>query len=93
MTKYTIHHFVTGTDPEETTVHGDDALHIWTDSDPQTDPADVVLDAPSNGWTWESNMSGWKKHPDPLDDYATTPSDITRLSPWETTLTDGYTRT
>jgi hypothetical protein len=93
MIQYAINHFVTtddGTDSiDNSTVHGDDSLHVWVDSDPTTDPADEVHEMPSDGWTWKSDKSGFRKHPTVLEQHG---GDIERLDPWDTTLTDGYTQ-
>jgi len=90
MIYYTINHFVTtdeSTDSlAESTVHGDDSLHVWIDSDPTTAPADDVHEMPSNGWTWETDKGGFQQHPSVLDQYD---GEIERRDPWETTLTEG----
>jgi len=90
---YTINHFVTtddSTDPRTSTVHGDDELCIWTQSDPKTDAPDERLEAPQSGWSWVTNTSGWRKHPEPLSEYADNVNDVIRVEPWETVLTEGY---
>jgi len=38
---------------------------------------------------WRTDQSGWKEHPDVLTEYVSDPKNIERLSPWDTTLTDG----
>jgi len=55
MIQYAINHFVTADESTdslaESTVHGDDSLHVWLDSDPTTAPADDVHEMPAGGWT------------------------------------------
>jgi len=93
MIQYAIQHFVTTDDSTDsinnTTVHGDDSLHVWLTSDPATDPADEIHEMPPNGWSWQTDTSGWQQHPPVLDQYE---GEIARLTPWETTLTEGYTQ-
>jgi hypothetical protein len=90
MIHYAINHYVTSSDdPINSTVHGDDSLAVWVDSDPQTDTPDHTHEQPSEGWTWRTNQSGWQKHPNILKEYVSDASKIERLSPWDTTLTDG----
>ena len=90
MIHYAINHYVTsGDDTMDSTVHGDDALCVWVDSDPTTDDPDHTHEQPSDGWGWQSDMDGWQKHPEPLSEYVSDPSEIERLDPWETSLTDG----
>jgi len=93
MIHYAIRHYVTTdetTDGMDTsTVHGDDALCVWTDGDPTSDPPDVTHEVPAEGWRWQSDTEDWQKHPAPLTEYASSPSEIVRVSPWETTITDG----
>jgi len=93
MIHYAIHHFVTnGDEVMESTVHGDDSLVVWIDSNPKTDNPDHAHDQPEHGWTWRTDTSGWQKHPDVLTEYTSDASKIERLSPWQTTLTDGVTQ-
>lgn len=93
MIFHAINHFVTGGDePMESTVHGDDSLAVWVDSGPETDKPDHTHGQPEDGWTWRTDTSGWQKHPDVLTEYASDASEIERLSPWETTLTDGVSK-
>ena len=90
MIHYAINHYVTdGSDPMDSTVHGDDSLAVWVASDPATDPPDHTHEQPEEGWTWRTDTSGWQKHPDILSEYTSDPGEIERLSPWETSLTDG----
>ena len=93
MVQYAINHYVTdGDGPMDSTVHGDDSLAVWVDSDPQTDPPDHTHEQPAGGWTWQTDQSGWQKHPDVLTEYVSDASKVERLSPWDTTLTDSATR-
>jgi len=96
MIYYAIRHYVTTDETTDAmdarTVHGDDALCVWTTGDPTTDAPDITHEVPSEGWRWQSDKDGWQKHPKPLSEYASSADDITRLSPWETTITDGVTR-
>jgi len=91
MILYAINHFVTTDESTDTladsTVHGDDTLHVWLDSDPTTAPADDVHEMPADGWTWETDKSGFQKHPSVLDQYD---GEIERRDPWETTLTEEF---
>jgi len=92
MIQYAINHFVTTDGSNQlanSTVHGDDSLAVWVDSDPETDNPDHTHGQPDEGWTWKTDTSGWEKHPDVLTEYASDTSEIERLSAWETTLTDG----
>ena len=90
MIEYAINHYVTsGDNPMDNTVHGDDALCVWTDGDPLTDDPDYRHDQPDDGWNWQTDMDSWKEHPDPLSQYADDGSEIERLPPWDTTLTEG----
>ena len=90
MIQYAINHYVTsGDDPMDSTLHGDNALCVWTDADPETEDPDYTHDQPSDGWSWKSDMDGWQQHPEPLSEYLSDPSKIERLDPWETTLTEG----
>ena len=92
MIQYAINHYVTsGDDPMDSTVHGDDSLAVWVESDPQTDAPDHTHEQPDTGWVWRTDQSGWQKHPDVLTEYVSNPENIERLSPWDTTLTDGVT--
>ena len=90
MIQYAINHFVTTESTDslpESTVHGDDSLHVWVDSDPTTDTADEVHEMPQDGWTWVSDMDGVSQHPTVLEQYD---GAVERRDPWETTLTDGF---
>ena len=90
MIKYTINHYVTvGDGSMDSSVHGDNALCVWVNSDPTTDDPDHTHEQPSDGWSWTSNMSGWQQHPEPLSEYVSDASEIERLDPWDTSLTDG----
>jgi len=100
MIHYTIRHYVTSEagdtdaagDAETTTVHGDDALCVWVDSDPATAPPDEIYEVSGDGWRWRADGDDWIEHPAPLSNHADSPDAITRLTPWETTITDGVTR-
>jgi hypothetical protein len=93
MIYYAIDHYVTSGDkPMNSTVHGDDGVVVWVESDPQTDAPDHTYEQPETGWAWRTDQSGWQKHPDVLTEHASDSDNIERLSPWETTLTDGVTR-
>jgi len=91
MIHYAIHHYVTSSDsePMDSTLHGDDALCVWVESDPTTDAPDHTHDQPDDGWGWRTDMDGWQQHPGPLSQYTDDAAEIERLTPWETTLTDG----
>ena len=91
MIHYAINHYVTtsGDDTMDSTVHGDNALCVWDESDPTADAPDHRHDQPDDGWNWQTDMDGWKQHPDPLSQYADDTSEIERLPPWDTTLTEG----
>ena len=93
MVQYAINHYVTsGSEPMESTVHGDDSLAVWVDGDPATASPDQTHEPPSDGWTWRTDTSGWQEHPSVLKEYVSDVAEIERLSPWDTTLTDGVTR-
>jgi hypothetical protein len=71
---YTINHVVTtdtdtDTDTNRSTVHGDDAVHIWFSnlSDHQTDSADIIIEQPPTGFHWEVDMAGYTEHPPKLN--------------------------
>ncbi|UXF50451.1 hypothetical protein 7908G3E3_36 [Haloquadratum phage sp.] len=82
---YTINHVVTTETDTETdtdtststdtnaitpsTVHGDDAVHIWFDnlSDYQTESADIIIEQPPTGFHWEVDMAGYTEHPPKLN--------------------------
>jgi len=51
------------------TVHGDDAVHIWFDnlSDYQTESADIIIEQPPTGFHWEVDMAGYTEHPPELN--------------------------
>ncbi|UXF49911.1 hypothetical protein 7841G3A1_6 [Haloquadratum phage sp.] len=53
----------------QSTVHGDDAVHIWFDnlSDYQTESADIIIEQPPTGFHWEVDMAGYTEHPPKLN--------------------------
>jgi len=91
MIQYAINHFVTADESTdslaESTVHGDDSLHVWLDSDPTTAPADDVHEMPAGGWTWETDKRGFQQHPSVIEQYD---GEVERRDPWETTLTEEF---
>jgi hypothetical protein len=73
---YTVNHFVTtdtdtdtNTAMNRSTVHGDDAVHIWFSnlSDYQTESADIIIEQPPTGFHWEVDMAGYTEHPPKLN--------------------------
>jgi hypothetical protein len=110
MIHYTINHYVTndGTDEFNTTVHGDDSMKVWLTTDFTTDTSQLSIEQPPEGFRWETDPSGYTKHPSELDpteyldtikslltdvELQTVKNDyeqrnITRVSPWDTPLTD-----
>jgi hypothetical protein len=71
MIHYTINHYVTetddGTDELNSTVHGDDAVELWLTTDYTTDRPQLSIEQPPEGFTWETDPSGYIKHPPELD--------------------------
>ncbi|UXF50269.1 hypothetical protein 7865G3C9_15 [Haloquadratum phage sp.] len=51
------------------TVHGDDAVHIWFSnlSDYQIESADIIIEQPPTGFHWEVDMAGYTEHPPELN--------------------------
>jgi len=97
---YTINHFVTvntstSTDStDSTTLHGDDAVHIWFSnlSDYQTESADIIIEQPPTGFHWEIDMQGYTEHPPKLnpESYISEVQNITTETEF-TTIKDAYT--
>jgi len=97
---YTINHFVTvntstSTDStDSTTLHGDDAVHIWFSnlSDYQTESADIIIEQPPTGFHWEIDMQGYTEHPPELnpESYISEVKNITTETEF-TTIKDAYT--
>jgi len=97
---YTINHFVTvdtstSTDStDSTTLHGDDAVHIWFSnlSDYQTESADIIIEQPPTGFHWEIDMQGYTEHPPKLnpESYISEVKNITTETEF-TAIKDAYT--
>jgi len=97
---YTINHFVTvntSTSTESiysTTLHGDDAVHIWFSnlSDYQTESADIIIEQPPTGFHWEIDMQGYTEHPPKLnpESYISEIKNITTETEF-TAIKDAYT--
>jgi len=72
----------------QSTVHGDDAVHIWFSnlSDYQTESADIIIEQPPTGFHWGVDMAGYTEHPPKLNPESYV-SDIKALTT-ETELTE-----
>jgi len=71
MIYYTVNHFVTRDDTADgpltaSTVHGDDRVAVWLTSQHQTDPPDLWIEQPPEGFTWKTDLDGFTMHPPEL---------------------------